>query len=128
MRVGTRPKVLSVLHPLEDHPHACGDKLVLCAIFPYKLGSSPCVWGQDDVLVMSEALQRIIPMRVGTRLDRIDISVRFEDHPHACGDKKKDIQMLNPLRGSSPCVWGQVCASVAHCARVGIIPMRVGTR
>ena len=46
-RVGTRPFLRAVSGCGEDHPHACGDKLLLLSLLlPYQ-GSSPRVWGQE---------------------------------------------------------------------------------
>ena len=69
----------------------------------------------------------IIPMRVGTRNQFLNIFRYFQDHPHACGDKCS-LPLNNRLcSGSSPCVWGQVL-SLPLCNGQGrIIPMRVGT-
>ena len=67
-------------------------------------------------------------MRVGTS-DRVTHRIdKWEDHPHACGDKKSVAQALLSVTGSSPCVWGQA-DRIFNCNFVtGIIPMRVGTR
>ena len=47
MRVGTRHKSLKFSDDIKDHPHACGDKILLaCRLFGCSR-SSPCVWGQD---------------------------------------------------------------------------------
>ena len=66
-------------------------------------------------------------MRVGTS-DRVTHRIdKWEDHPHACGDKKSVAQALLSVTGSSPCVWGQA-DRIFNCNFVtGIIPMRVGT-
>ena len=67
-RVGTSRQVLSVLHPLWDHPHACGDKKQCHTMLPCRKGSSPRVWGQDQEYINGVYNDRIIPTRVGTRL------------------------------------------------------------
>ena len=51
-----------------------------------------------------------------------------EDHPHACGDKAREIALFQYLSGSSPRVWGQVILLLPSCPYVRIIPTRVGTR
>ena len=71
-----------------DHPHACGDK-------PRgEWVKYPTPW--------------IIPTRVGTRLNLINLNNIKQDHPHACGDK-----------------WRPAETGVPD---LGIIPTRVGTR
>ena len=52
---------------MEDHPHACGDKLYNAFSLHLYIGSSPCVWGQVTVRSVAFSSDRIIPMRVGTR-------------------------------------------------------------
>ena len=87
MRVGTRHSLRINCRCIEDHPHACGDKLSKSAPTAQSLGSSPCVWGQVPLAIFKCVISRIIPMRVGTsRLSAI-ISILAKDHPHACGDK-----------------------------------------
>ena len=70
MRVGTRFEELSAKIDREDHPHACGDKIPPFNIIQHKVGSSPCVWGQDTFSVCLLSLTGIIPMRVGTSFDK----------------------------------------------------------
>ncbi len=67
-------------------------------------------------------------MRVGTSKKLRKLSLRTQDHPHACGDKIYVGAYLLPQIGSSPCVWGQGSTSLFTVLSTGIIPMRVGTR
>ena len=66
-RVGTRAKRLILHFILGDHPHACGDKFIEGGIQITLAGSSPRVWGQDFLHLVSYDLAGIIPTRVGTR-------------------------------------------------------------
>ena len=68
MRVGTRYSPDAFSRLVEDHPHACGDKLKGKGKIPNKKGSSPCVWGQANLDTVTHQTTRIIPMRVGTRV------------------------------------------------------------
>ena len=73
--------------PTQDHPHAYGDKLYSIVVPLDENGSSPRVWGQDDVIDRNKNPVRIIPTRMGTR-NRPKGIFRFrQDHPHAYGDK-----------------------------------------
>ena len=66
-------------------------------------------------------------MRVGTRAV-MSLRQKFcQDHPHACGDKGKDLRGSQSPSGSSPCVWGQVLPCCNYLSDCRIIPMRVGT-
>ena len=87
MRVGTRCSLICSSCYAEDHPHACGDKLASAFQSIFFLGSSPCVWGQEDCGNCRYGHVRIIPMRVGTSFALNDTDVVNRDHPHACGDK-----------------------------------------
>ena len=51
----------------------------------------------------------------------------LEDHPHACGDKSKDIKIMHDTNKSSPRVWGQESEKLHAAVDAGIIPTRVGT-
>ena len=66
-------------------------------------------------------------MRVGTSPILIDADFTVEDHPHACGDKRRGNEHNGCIRGSSPCVWGQANTDTTKRERMRIIPMRVGT-
>ena len=50
------------------------------------------MWGQGLLNPYYNALGRIIPMRVGTSNVSAGNIVKVEDHPHACGDKTKEIK------------------------------------
>ena len=127
MRVGTRSADILSDKASKDHPHACGDKQRSSAR-PYRQGgSSPCVWGQEEILFGQQFGQRIIPMRVGTRRYRANPVRLAEDHPHACGDKNYTFLSIARHSGSSPCVWGQVETVLNDSWDKRIIPMRVGT-
>ena len=127
MRVGTRFCQAHWIFLCKDHPHACGDKCATTGAAVSCLGSSPCVWGQVQMTKSCIFLDRIIPMRVGTRRGDKVKENKLKDHPHACGDKKKGDKSKWRFSGSSPCVWGQVKKLSYNVERTGIIPMRVGT-
>ncbi len=66
MRVGTREYNVCNVVPSRDHPHACGDKNTSVNRIDVFIGSSPCVWGQEQAIKRLLDSVRIIPMRVGT--------------------------------------------------------------
>ena len=106
-RVGTSKNEWDKYPEIEDHPHACGDKRALDTFFTPRWGSSPRVWGQEQITQAAQGRARIIPTRVGTRPNATPHSTRKEDHPHACGDKWKRKLTSRKWWGSSPRVWGQ---------------------
>ena len=126
-RVGTSDKQDFGKLVDKDHPHACGDKSKTMARSISKRGSSPRVWGQGLCYYGSGFLFGIIPTRVGTSACIEESNEGYQDHPHACGDKKyvwdKSIEKL----GSSPRVWGQGKRIYRLQTLPGIIPTRVGT-
>ena len=93
-RMGTSSYLYLLPIGLKDHPHAYGDKTKLSYRFHIGAGSSPRVWGQVPVRAGQCQHYRIIPTRVGTRLQAQALYYHLWDHPHACGDKR----MLPPVR------------------------------
>ncbi len=126
-RVGTRIPYIKTKHCVEDHPHACGDKLCSLSIYDGSMGSSPRVWGQATQHHLRFIVCGIIPTRVGTSLYSFCGYTGRQDHPHACGDKKSITIIKKKVRGSSPRVWGQVVVAMPAVLVCGIIPTRVGT-
>ena len=112
---------------LRDHPHACGDKYILLYIHTQKGGSSPRVWGQDNITDFNIWCIRIIPTRVGTRCLTKPPTSTHRDHPHACGDKQALRLTASTAAGSSPRVWGQGYNRFSSSTSHRIIPTRVGT-
>ena len=92
-----------------------------------KLGSSPRVLGQVELIDDIGELERIIPTRVGTSYFESKGKLNSWDHPHACGDKGNKSKDYVIGVGSSPRVWGQASVSVACTGWSRIIPTRVGT-
>ena len=127
-RVGTSTSYSDFCYTAGDHPHACGDKTSLPAIWVKVAGSSPRVWGQGCVCSCVGFFHGIIPTRVGTRRAEVARFLKSEDHPHACGDKLGVVGVKSPTMGSSPRVWGQAALVKIGTEDVGIIPTRVGTR
>ena len=76
----------------------------------------------------SFSLHRIIPTRMGTRIENRGITIHSEDHPHAYGDKAYYTVYLSNTQGSSPRVWGQGQKRLKQVILRGIIPTRMGTR
>ena len=111
----------------KNHPHACGDKWNTAPLVRGFLGSSPRVWGQAAQTGDKGPHYRIIPTRVGTSYDFLNLRGYKRDHPHACGDKKIVKSTLSKRKGSSPRVWGQAHRAVFVIFLLGIIPTRVGT-
>ena len=126
-RVGTSDGSSTVSKAVRDHPHACGDKLVIGCETKNGVGSSPRVWGQGRSHFSHPFSRRIIPTRVGTSFGRYISCRKRRDHPHACGDKQAINAKACMPQGSSPRVWGQGFYRIASLMKDRIIPTRVGT-
>ena len=126
--MGTRLCVKTEEQEFQDHPHACGDKWIVCVLAIFFIGSSPRVWGQGDLSEEEVEELGIIPTRVGTSNASAQHCFMSADHPHACGDKTSRKLWLAIAGGSSPRVWGQAQRSYCSPTLPGIIPTRVGTR
>ena len=127
-RVGTSIMTCDYRVDDEDHPHACGDKVWSANTIFGIVGSSPRVWGQELVSLLTYSTSGIIPTRVGTRLNMAKRKTLAQHHPHACGDKVSVALPSVKAVGSSPRVWGQVLQPAEYSGSDGIIPTRVGTR
>ena len=125
--MGTRSATGTDTRTDKDHPHACGDKFTARLLSANQMGSSPRVWGQESAVKICYRRFGIIPTRVGTSYDFLNLRGYKRDHPHACGDKAQAQQAVHRIAGSSPHVWGQVVSlgQLSHIA--WIIPTRVGT-
>ena len=107
-RVGTSPSPCRSMSALQDHPHACGDKITGSGVILSPMGSFPRVWGQDHCYPQRPPPAGIIPTRVGT-------------------SSLNNKAYFNKV-GSSPRVWGQDMEEIVEVIQTGIIPTRVGTR
>ena len=122
-RVGTRLKVQPSDIEVQDHPHACGDKIdVLYALNAKEIepaatkrrglgvetdsastGSKISIADfLDDVKnyysdVLSDSV-RIIPTRVGTSFVKTAAEMKPGDHPHACGTSCREQIPLNLIK------------------------------
>ena len=105
--MGTSESIQDEFTEQEDHPHACGDKWIVCVLAIFFIGSSPRVWGQGDLSEEEVEELGIIPTRVGTSPHPVQRCKARRDHPHACGDKQRFRPALLYVGGSSPRVWGQ---------------------
>ena len=126
-RVGTSHSRFLSLQLRKDHPHACGDKLIVFVQGHDFVGSSPRVWGQVMPSITFPVKDGIIPTRMGTReRQRVHLAAD-RDHPHAYGDKPPLIRQIWKKLGSSPRVWGQDQLWSVDNGRKRIIPTRMGT-
>ena len=91
-RMGTSVCKTRTVLIYQDHPHAYGDKMRLIAPNIQSAGSSPRVWGQVTMFYKDNTIMGIIPTRMGTSLKHRRKQFIQQDHPHAYGDKTKEIK------------------------------------
>ena len=91
-RMGTRTTMTALSLCRWDHPHAYGDKRTAGKTTDFAKGSSPRVWGQATWNTSPSCEGRIIPTRMGTSHICSLLSFPSWDHPHAYGDKTKEIK------------------------------------
>ena len=64
-----------------------GTSIAIKAKTLLEAGSSPRVWGQDELKNGEFSYMRIIPTRMGTSSPSVMMMWFMADHPHAYGDK-----------------------------------------
>ena len=90
--MGTRDPPLTGIQDDRDHPHAYGDKRSTDIVPLSDTGSSPRVWGQVMSAMADGSKTGIIPTRMGTSSVAVKYQCVTRDHPHAYGDKTKEIK------------------------------------
>ncbi len=109
-----------------DHPHARGERGVVCAAGEEEDGSSPRSWGTVHRARDRDRRRRIIPTLVGNGLGVSRQTVIPSDHPHARGERDVD-DTGDPLEvGSSPRSWGTAIRPGPGRLHERIIPTLVG--
>ena len=104
--VGNTDSSLAATRVNPVHPHACGEhSLNRCHICP-KPGSSPRMWGTQNVCCSGHNLLRFIPTHVGNTIIVTIKSFQYPVHPHACGEHYEDVRADVAESGSSPRMWG----------------------
>ena len=126
-RMGTSFYMCSKRQVSRDHPHAYGDKTDYISMTELLIGSSPRVWGQVYYTCRNTIQLGIIPTRMGTSHFIPIFCCICKDHPHAYGDKYREIKVKKGKSGSSPRVWGQARSSNKYNQYLRIIPTRMGT-
>ena len=108
------------------HPHACGERLLVTTPACYCPGSSPRLWGTGSSTLRSRHADRFIPTPVGNGIWMKMVITKMTVHPHACGERQRQLWPVGLMRGSSPRLWGTVARRSASGLIVRFIPTPVG--
>ena len=84
------------------------------------------MWGKADNIFFSVSDLGITPTHVGKRLLDMSLSSLMQDHPHPCGEKKRQNRFEMGRKGSPPPMWGKATTGVKLIAFVRITPTHVG--
>ena len=106
-RAGKSYRLRSWPNTVQDHPRACGEKVINLIQHCQHLGSPPRVRGKDYVIEQRQDYVGITPARAGKSLVcRLPLCMPW-DHPRACGEKSVVLNTLEHRLGSPPRVRGK---------------------
>ncbi len=125
-RVGNGPCQLENSAMQSVHPHACGERSLPVGRRHVNYGSSPRVWGTVRKRLDAVCRVRFIPTRVGNGRKRTAVGGRKAVHPHACGERPRQVIGQGSSAGSSPRVWGTGKREAEEEKERRFIPTRVG--
>ena len=127
------------------HPHTCGEHARFIFGDPSSFGSSPRMWGTPHIVMRGRDVIRVIPTHVGntstahprsrprvipTHVGNTPLAVPraaiISGHPHACGEHAIVDEAAFVDNGSSPRMWGTLCAFHDFTSHVRVIPTHVG--
>ena len=92
----------------EDHPRACGEKLLVILEPPAKVGSPPRMRGKVLFSHLTKWEEWITPAHAGKSFSYFFCTRCFRDHPRACGEKLRLHPAGLQLLGSPPRMRGKV--------------------
>mgnify|MGYP000873046803 CR=1 FL=1 len=109
------------------HPHACGERVVLCPSSSSLSGSPPRLWGAPVADGDGAGAQRFTPTPVGSALSTAPDATAQPVHPHACGERVIPSSTSRACTGSPPRLWGALCAWQSWPPNARFTPTPVGS-
>ena len=82
--------------------------------------------GKDIAQGSGYANTRITPAYAGKRLNSINISPQWKDHPRVCGEKQRIVKPMWKEKGSPPRMRGKVPFWLFWISAGGITPAHAG--
>ena len=104
---GKRAEVIDSSDDSWDHPRVCGEKTDHAPRPLPPAGSPPRVRGKAGIPDSPQRIPGITPACAGKSAGAASGSVRHEDHPRVCGEKKATPLMYGSTMGSPPRVRGK---------------------
>ena len=104
--VGNSLHPVSIYTTYPVHPHMCGEFSLSFVIHSAMVGSSPHVWGIQQIRNVHVIKERFIPTCVGNSHGSLSVPILIMVHPHMCGEFLLFEQVYLIRSGSSPHVWG----------------------
>ena len=114
--------------PYEDHPRACGEKIIYNLSVPDLEGSPPRMRGKAVLLCYTKLCGRITPAHAGKSFKAQTTRPMPVDHPRACGEKTNPYPHRFSNHGSPPRMRGKVYRMGSAATRFGITPAHAGKR
>ena len=112
----------------QDHPRACGEKIINSMICDFDLGSPPRMRGKDEDAKEVGKEKGITPAHAGKRILWQLIPDLLKDHPRACGEKSRSELYSALMKGSPPRMRGKGANIGINTASEGITPAHAGKR
>ena len=110
-----------------NHPHVCGDYLIVNYGCSYCSESPPRMWGLRGTQYLDVISFRITPTYVGTTLEFFRGIANVTNHPHVCGDYQLSWLHCIIALESPPRMWGLLNNAFFLPDDFRITPTYVGT-
>ena len=94
-----------------DHPHACGENILVYGADQEIAGPPPRLWGKRSKKCLITSAARTTPTPVGKTPLVGCAKPATADHPHACGENAPLSTFAFQDRGPPPRLWGKPQAS-----------------
>ena len=112
----------------QDHPRACGEKLLNMGFDGKFKGSPPRMRGKGLWTVSKSPADRITPAHAGKSTRWLQSCRRRWDHPRACGEKFLSLVILLLRMGSPPRMRGKGARHMVTASARRITPAYAGKR